>query len=316
VKLRSLARARRWKRAGGRHPDAEEQWFWDHYEGAANQIIEFVGSAGLTLEGRTVADVGCGDGIMAMGVVDHAAPARLVGFDVNPVDVAKLHESARRYRGTAELPAALAFEVSAPTRLPASDASFDVVYTWSAFEHVAEPPALLRDIRRILKPDGVLFLQLWPFYYSALGSHLWDWFPEHFHHLGQTDDQITLAMRRSARHTSEWTEYMLGEFLKLNRVRVDELQGAVVEAGFGIRKVQLIAEQVNVPPGAASTYPLSDLGVSGVKLLAVPVDPDVETRAASRLRSRAPTAGDPRAPVEHELRGSSPRPLTPRSPLP
>jgi methylase of polypeptide subunit release factors len=41
-----------------------------------------------------VADVGCGDGILLLGVERRLAPARLVGFDVNPVDVAHLAQDA------------------------------------------------------------------------------------------------------------------------------------------------------------------------------------------------------------------------------
>src|SRR5690242_3329470 len=44
--------------------DPERQWFFDHYTDAADQIIHFLGGDGLTLEGRTVADIGAGDGII------------------------------------------------------------------------------------------------------------------------------------------------------------------------------------------------------------------------------------------------------------
>lgn len=89
----------------------ESVWFWDHYDGAAAQIVDFFAGDGISLAGKQVADIGCRD--------------------------------------------------------------YDVVVTWSALEHVAEPVSMLREIRRILRPGGVLFLQLWPFYYSDRGSHLW-----------------------------------------------------------------------------------------------------------------------------------------------
>jgi ubiquinone/menaquinone biosynthesis C-methylase UbiE len=249
--------------------DADTQWFWDHYDTAAAEIAQFLGDAGVPVEGCVVADVGCGDGIMALGVAHGARPATLIAYDVNEVDVDLLRERARRYGVAEELPAELTFTRSGPTAIPADDATFDVVYTWSVFEHVADPLMLLREIRRILKPDGALFLQLWPFYYSARGSHLWDWFPDPFHHLLQSEEEIVEAMRASDLHAREWTEYMLKEFLALNRVTLNELQRAIVAAKFVIRKIQLLAESWPVPPEVAS-YPLSDLGVSGVKLIASP----------------------------------------------
>lgn len=261
-------------------PDADEQWFRDHYGMAAGEIAQFLGDSGVLLEGRVVADVGCGDGIMALGVAHGSRPASLVGFDVNEVDVDLLLERARRY-GVAELlPPGVEFTRSSSTVIPAENASFDVVYTWSAFEHVGDPEALLREIRRILRPDGALFLQLWPFYYSARGSHLWDWFPEPFHHLVQSEEEIVAAMRASDRHPPEFTEYMLGEFLALNRVTLDELQRCIRAANLEIRKVHLLAENWPVPAEVGSR-PLSELGVSGVKLLATP--------------GAAPSAGDGRA---------------------
>jgi ubiquinone/menaquinone biosynthesis C-methylase UbiE len=267
---RPLGRARAALRRRDAQPlDPDVQWFWDHYRTAAGEIAEFLGEAGVPLEGRVVADVGCGDGIMAFGVAHQSRPAVLRAFDVNDVDVDVLLERARRYGVADELPEQLTFMRSEATSLPAEDAAFDVVYTWSVFEHVADPPGLLRDIHRVLKPDGALFLQLWPFYYSARGSHLWEWFPEPFHHLLESDEEIAAAMRASDRHTHEWTEYMLKEFLALNRVTLNDLQRGIVDAGLVIRKVQLIAETWPVPEGVAS-YPLSDLGVSGVKLIAVP----------------------------------------------
>jgi hypothetical protein len=40
------------------------------------------------------------------------------------------------------LPAGLEFRKSQPSRLPAEDHSFDVLFAWSAFEHVADPVSL------------------------------------------------------------------------------------------------------------------------------------------------------------------------------
>ena len=44
----------------------ESQWFWEHYEWAAGEIVDFTTSAGVRLEGADVADIGTGDGILAL----------------------------------------------------------------------------------------------------------------------------------------------------------------------------------------------------------------------------------------------------------
>ncbi len=160
--------------------DRSDQWFWDHYEWAPLQVLAFLREDGLDLTAQEVADVGCGDGIIDLGLVQHAAPRRLVGFDVNPVRDDLLLARAVAAGVAETLPSALEFAISDTTKLPAPDDSFDVVVTWSAFEHIDDAATVLAEIRRVLRPDGVFFLQLWPFYDSQHGAHLDEWYPDGF----------------------------------------------------------------------------------------------------------------------------------------
>jgi SAM-dependent methyltransferase len=249
--------------------DEGSRWFWDHYEGAAGQVISFFEGDGISLTGRRVGDIGCGDGIIDLGVAHHAAPAQLVGFDINPTDRDRLAEMAASEGVEQRIPDCLEFRESEPTRLPAEDNSFDLLFTWSAFEHVADSTALLRDMHRILVPDGVLMLQLWPFFHSQHGSHLWRWFPEGFIQLLRPTEEIEAVVRAEPKDDPGWAEYMLGEYRTLNRITVDELQRCLLAAGFRVSKLQLEAGPVHIPP-ELSEQPLSLLGIAGVKLLATP----------------------------------------------
>jgi 2-polyprenyl-3-methyl-5-hydroxy-6-metoxy-1,4-benzoquinol methylase len=246
-------------------PSPEAVWFDAHFWEAAEAILDFI-----SLEGKTVADIGSGDGIIDLALALRGRPRELVGYDVNPTPVDHLLEQAGRHAEISQLPAGLSFRPSDPERIDAPDAAYDVVVTWSVFEHARDPLGLLREMRRIVRPDGVLFLQLWPFYHSHRGSHLWDWFPEPFHHLQQSVEEIEAGVRASDRHGEEWAEYMLAEFRTLNRVTLDELGQAVREAGFSIRELELIGQRTAVPSGL-DEFPLSALGIGGVKLLAVPL---------------------------------------------
>jgi SAM-dependent methyltransferase len=263
-------RLRRYVRRRRIAGDPDAVWFWDHYEQASDEILSFLGGFGVSLQGRRVADVGCGDGIMALGVLSRARPAELVGYDVNPVDIGILLRRAQAYGVADVLPPELRFEQSEPTRIPAADASFDVIYTWSAFEHVLDPPAVLREIRRILEPDGVLFLQLWPFYYSERGSHLWDWFPDGFHHLVDDETEIVEEMRRRPLGEPGWNEVKANDFRTLNRITLDDLGEHLAAAGFDVTALEPLVHRVSIPSGLAGRHPLSSLGIAGVKLLAVP----------------------------------------------
>lgn len=57
--------------------------------------------------------------------------------------------------------------IASAVRLPFGDGSFDVVVTQETMEHVDDPFAALGEIERVLKPGGVLYLQL-PF---VIGYH-------------------------------------------------------------------------------------------------------------------------------------------------
>lgn len=246
------------------------EWFHEHFDEAAGQIIDFLGGDGIELTGKDVADVGAGDGIIDLGVFAGAKPARLVGFDILETDAGRLVEFARRERVADDLPHALEFRRSEPTRLPAEDNSFDVIYSWSTFEHVTEPIDLLRDVHRVLRPNGVVMIQLWPFYHSQHGSHLWQYFPEGFVQLMRDDADIEAAVRENPGPDPEWSNHLLAEFRSCNRITLDGLQTALLAAGFRIGKLELLTQAVHVPSGLAR-YPLSQLGIAGVKLLAAAV---------------------------------------------
>lgn len=135
----------------------ESKWFWEHYDDAAGQVVEAFQSEGLSLTGKVVADVGCGDGFMDLGVLHKAQPYRLVGFDVNLTDADFLLRRAREEGIDAADIAGLDFERSMPAHIPAEDGTFDFAFSWSAFEHISRPIDVLTEIRRILSPKGRLF---------------------------------------------------------------------------------------------------------------------------------------------------------------
>lgn len=244
----------------------DEVWFNAHYEQAAEQVLEFFAGDGISLEGKSVADIGCGDGIIDLGVALKAQPDRLVGFDILSHDIEELQERAAKYAGLEKLPDNLYFCVSDTTRLPAEDDEFDFVISWSAFEHIEDPVAILHEIRRVLRPHGVLFIQLWPFYHSAHGTHLVDWFPEGFAQFRHTNEEILRRVRSSGEQ--QMASDMIEAYRTLNGITADGLQDALRQAGFRIVKVALNSEAVHIPV-EASHLPLSQVAVSGIKLLAI-----------------------------------------------
>jgi hypothetical protein len=88
----------------------------------------------------------------------------------------------------------------------------------------------------------MLFLQLWPFYYSEHGAHLEEWI-EGFAHLRLSGDEVAGTVRSQSGDPG-WVEYKLGEFSTLNRIRLDELSAHVLSAGFRIARAELISHAI------------------------------------------------------------------------
>jgi ubiquinone/menaquinone biosynthesis C-methylase UbiE len=95
--------------------------------------------------GRSVADAACGTGYGARRLLE-AGATRVDGFDLSPEAIAE----ARRLH-TAP---GVRFEVADVTRLPCPDHTYDLFLSFETIEHVQDDLALLREVKRVLKPDG------------------------------------------------------------------------------------------------------------------------------------------------------------------
>jgi SAM-dependent methyltransferase len=104
---------------------------------------------GRSLDGLLVVDAGCSVGIIAGTIAEHGA--RVVGVDI---DRPGLAAARTRVDGTAALVCADG------AQLPFADASVDVVVFNHVYEHLVDPEGAVAELRRVVKPNGVLFLGL------------------------------------------------------------------------------------------------------------------------------------------------------------
>jgi len=84
-----------------------------------------------------------------------AAPATIVGIDPTPAQVAHAaeHVDDRRVR----------FEMADARTLPFADASFDVVAAGLVLNFVPEPWAAVMEMRRAVRPSGIVAAYVWDF---------------------------------------------------------------------------------------------------------------------------------------------------------
>jgi ubiquinone/menaquinone biosynthesis C-methylase UbiE len=115
---------------------------------------------GDALRGR-VLNVGCGTG--GFDVVAEAAGVRAVGVDADAEAIAIC--ALKREKGGG------AFVRAAAERLPFPDASFDVVYCFSAIEHVESVEATVAEMARVARPGGVIYVHT---------PNAWSWYEGHY----------------------------------------------------------------------------------------------------------------------------------------
>lgn len=245
-----------------------DPWFWSHYEGAAAIVLDLV-PTDCFAKGLTAMDFGCGDGATTLGVASRVE-AHVIGLDLH-LTFLQLPELAQRNLGTRGLPSNLEFRQNRLGEpLPFADASVDLVYSWSVFEHVADVPGVLAELARITKPGGVLFIQVEPLFHGPYGSHLQRLVDEPWAHLRHPEEEF---LRRAAAACDEVPEHekdtlyrdhsfeelkghLVAEYRRLNRITAEELIRAVSASGFDVVATRLIeAEGVVLDAFLLEKYP-------------------------------------------------------------
>ena len=101
--------------------------------------------------GMSVMDCGCGPGTITVGLAKIVAPGKVVAFDV-------VEEQVRIARNHAEEAgvANVEFRVADIYEIPFPNDTFDAVYVNAVLEHLNQPMEALKEVRRVLKPSGVV----------------------------------------------------------------------------------------------------------------------------------------------------------------
>ncbi len=104
--------------------------------------------------GMRVMDVGCGPGTITVGLAEVVAPGRVDGFDLQPALVKRARAIASEQRVQN-----VSFSVANVYKLPFSARTFDAVFANAVLMFVSNPLAALTEIRRVLRPGGVVGLR-------------------------------------------------------------------------------------------------------------------------------------------------------------
>src|SRR3954465_6418829 len=157
----------------GHHESVLRSHRWRTAENSAAYLLPHLTS------GATLLDVGCGPGTITAELAGIVAPARVTALEVSEsaLDIARA-EIAQRGVTTVD------FAVGDVHALDFPAGSFDVVHAHQVLQHVGDPVAALREMRRVTRPGGVVAVR--DSDYAAF-----TWFPE----LPELDEWLALYQR-------------------------------------------------------------------------------------------------------------------------
>jgi ubiquinone/menaquinone biosynthesis C-methylase UbiE len=101
--------------------------------------------------GMSLLDCGCGVGSITLDLAEIVAPGQVVGIDTDAeqLDIARSQAHKRRVTNAR-------FEAASVYELPFADASFDAALAHTLLVHLSDPLLALKEMRRILKPGGIV----------------------------------------------------------------------------------------------------------------------------------------------------------------
>jgi ubiquinone/menaquinone biosynthesis C-methylase UbiE len=101
--------------------------------------------------GMRLVDCGCGLGSITVDLARAVAPGEAIGIDLREDALTQGRTLARDH----EI-ANVAFHAATVYHLPYADSSFDSAFACAVLQHLAAPLAALKEMRRVLKPGGVI----------------------------------------------------------------------------------------------------------------------------------------------------------------
>lgn len=129
----------------GHHESVLRSHRWRTAENSAAYLLP------VLAPGQRMLDVGCGPGTVTVDLAARVAPGEVVGIDRSSAVLAAATEHATD-KGVENV----RFEVGDAYALEFADDTFDVVHAHQVLQHLTDPVAALREMRRVTRPGGVV----------------------------------------------------------------------------------------------------------------------------------------------------------------
>jgi SAM-dependent methyltransferase len=147
---------------------ANEKHYWGYqYRLGAEVLVPYLRERGVFQQGTRVAEIGCAEAGVLMAFVEAGAGAGALGTDIEQHRLA----NGRIIAEAAGIPLTLStHDVLFDEPLPEWRNAFDLVILRDVIEHLDDTYLALKNIQKLLKPHGYLFVEFPP-YNSPFGGH-------------------------------------------------------------------------------------------------------------------------------------------------
>jgi ubiquinone/menaquinone biosynthesis C-methylase UbiE len=144
------------------------------------------------------------------------------------------------------------------TGLAFPEAYFDAAYSLNVFEHINDLEGAYRELRRVLKPGGLLYLDSSPIWTSYRGHHFNHWRSDYvdlippWGHLYLEKERLfeEIARKKGSAVAAEAMTYIF-ESSYLNRASLSAHKKVVRESGFKIVKLTEVTAFESIEPPSA-----------------------------------------------------------------
>jgi len=187
------------------------------------------------------------------------------------VDINELHRElldlAREYINLSELPSNLEFFRVKPLEKISDKVKADVIFTWSVMEHVSRDILVdvIKEFYSILTPNGYVFIQIAPLYYSPEGAHFYGLTDEAWIHLKTQNNLLSKNIKNLPKEKSGYSmlsddvyrniiEGIWSTYETLNKVTAKELVSLFTSNGFRIVNEKYFHVDLNPPEQLLEIY--------------------------------------------------------------
>lgn len=102
----------------------------------------------------TILDVACGTGEFERLLLSEYSSQQIVGVDISDKMLAIAKQKCSAYPQ-------VSFQIASASNLPFDNDNFDVIVSANSFHYFDDPLAALKEMRRVLKPDGKVIILDW-----------------------------------------------------------------------------------------------------------------------------------------------------------